>query len=65
MQPRTYAALLYIKRKIVIQLPKTYYPLFRVLSTTAMASKNKSLATKQKSRIKLEKVIIILKCITM
>ena len=39
-QPRTYDVLLYIKLKIAIQVPKTYYPLFRVLSTTAVASKN-------------------------
>ena len=54
-----------IKLKIVIQVPKTYiYPLFRVLSTTSTASENYSLATKRMSRIKLEKVFIILKCIS-
>ena len=35
------SSLLYIKLKIAIQVPKTYiYPLFRVLSTTTMASEN-------------------------
>ena len=39
-QPRTYDVLLYIKLTTTIQVPKTYYSLFRVLSTTAVASKN-------------------------
>ena len=52
-------------QKIAIQVPNTFtYPLFRVLSTITAASENKYLATKRKSRIKLEKVVIILKYIS-
>ena len=64
-QPRTYdVLLLYVKRKIAIQLPKTCYSLFSVLSATAVASKSLPLATKRKSRIKLDKLFITLKCIS-
>ena len=50
-----------IKLKIAIQVPKKHiYIQFRVLSTTTTAS----LAIKRKSRKKLEKVLIILKCIS-
>ena len=49
------------KFKIAIQVPKTHiYTLFRVLSTTTPAS----LAIKRKLRKTLEKVLIILKCIS-
>ena len=40
--------------KIAIQASKMY-PLFRVLSITTTASKNKPLVTKRKSRIKLKR----------
>ena len=54
-----------IKFKIAIQVLKTYtYPFFRILSTTTTASENQPLTTKRKSRIKLEKVFIILNCIS-
>ena len=59
------SGLLYIKRNIAIQVPKTdIYPLFRVLLRTTMASENQPLTTKMKSRIKLEKEFTILKCIS-
>ena len=59
------SGLLYIKFKIAVQVPKTYiYPLFRALSTITMASLNEPLANKWKSRIKIEKMFIILKCIS-
>ena len=54
-----------IKLRIAIQVPKMYRkPLFRVLSTTSTAPENKYLATKWKSRIKLEKVVMVLKYIS-
>ena len=50
--------LLYRKLKIAIQVPKTYiYPLFCVLSTTTLVSKNWPLATKRKGTYKGRKSV--------
>ena len=57
--------LLDIQIKIAIRVPKTYiHPLFCILSTTTSASENQPLVIRQKSRFKLEKVVIMLKRIS-